>query len=138
MSETMPFDENEKIKAMKESIADRAYNLKIKGMLISGGLALAGIGLMIFAPGLLGAATPLIGLLAAAGGAIAGLFTMKEAKRLEMDEQYLSSYMQGKNHWGSGYREEILERGHGSTIVTNGPEMGSIPGGHGGMRRSHG
>jgi hypothetical protein len=138
MSESVPFDENEKIKAMKDSIADRAFNLKIKGMLISGALMAVGIGLMIFAPGLLGAATPLVGLLAAAGSAIAGLVTMKEAKKLEMDEQYLNSYMQGKNHWGSGYREEILERGYGSTIVTNGPEMGSIPGGHGGMQRGHG
>jgi hypothetical protein len=139
MSENVPFDENEKIKAMKDSIADRAFNLKIKGMLISGALMAAGVGLMIFAPGLLGPMlTPLVGLAAAAGGAIAGLFTMKEAKKLQMDEQYLSSYMQGKNNWGAGYREEVLERGYGDRIVTNGPQMGGIPGPSGDHARGHG
>jgi len=135
MSEQSPFDreQNPELVAMKENLADRKFNLKIKGMLISGALMAAGIGLMLFAPGLLGAATPLIGLLGMAGGAIAGLFTMKEAQKLETDEQYLNTYMAGKNNWGKGLRDEVLAQGYslGGTVVTNGPSAGGIPGGAG-------
>lgn len=128
MSEALPFDQNPELAAMKQNLADRAFNLKIKGMVITGALVLAGIGLMMFAGPALGMFAPLAGLAVAAGGAIAGLVTMKETQKLQMDREYLDSYMQGKNHWGKGYREEILEQGWGQRIVTDGPEMGNIPG----------
>lgn len=137
MSENSPFDQNPEMAAMKQNIADRAFNLKVKGMLITGAMMLAAVGLMFFAPALLGAATPLVGVLLAAGSGVAGLITMKESQKLEMDRQYLDTYMQGKNHWGKGYREEVLEQGWGQRIVTDGPEMGNIPGPAQGNHRGH-
>jgi hypothetical protein len=127
MSEHLPFDQNPELASMKENLADRAFNLKIKGMMITGALLLAGFALMLFAGPALGMFAPLAGLAVAAAGGIAGLVTMKESHKLEMDRKYLDSYMQGKNHWGKGYREEILEQGWGQRIVTDGPEMGNIP-----------
>lgn len=130
-----PFNQNAEMAAMKQNIADRAFNLKVKGMLITGALMLGAFALMFLAPTLLGAATPLVGLALTAGSGIAGLITLKESKKLAMDEQYLQTYMQGKNHWGEGYREEVLEKGWGQRIVTNGPEMGGIPGPVGSAQR---
>lgn len=112
MSKPSAFDSDPQIAAMRQEIADRAFNLKLKGMLISGGLALAGLAAAFFIPG--GASLLSIGLLAGSG--IAALFTMKEQEKLEVDRQQLESRIQGgnwgKGHW-SGYREEVLEQGGG-------------------------
>jgi hypothetical protein len=135
-----PFNRNAEMAKMRDDVADRKFNIKIKGMLITGALMLGGFGLLMLAPGLLGAATPLIGALMMGASAIAGLFTLKETKKLEVDEQYLQGYMQGKTHWGEGYRKEVAEHGYslgGPVVTTNGPDMGAIPGARGGQYRSN-
>ena len=105
-----PFDSNPEIAAMRQDVADRAYNIKLKGMLITGGLALAGIGAMFLIPG----GAPLLSVAMLAGSGVSALFTMKEQEKLEVDRQQLESRIQGgnwgKGHW-NGYREEVLERG---------------------------
>ena len=47
----------------------------------------------------------------ALGGAVTSMITLKEVKKLEMDEKFISSYMKAKNHWGEGYREERRRAG---------------------------
>jgi hypothetical protein len=133
-----PFNRNAEMAKMRDDVANRKFNIKLKGMLITGALMLAGIGLMLLAPGLLGAATPLISVAMMAGSGLAGLLTLKETKKLEVDEQYLQGYMQGKTHWGEGYRKEVAEHGYslgGPVITSNGPDMGGIPGARGGQYR---
>ncbi|NCY26691.1 MAG: hypothetical protein EBX37_18240 [Alphaproteobacteria bacterium] len=107
---TSPFDANPEIAAMRQDIADRAYGIKLKGMLITGGLALAGIGAMFLIPG----GAPLLSVAMLAGSGVSALFTMKEQEKLEVDRQQLESRIQGgnwgKGHW-SGYREEVMEKG---------------------------
>lgn len=116
MSDSSPFNVNQDWVAMKQDIADRAYKVKLKGMLIAGAFAAVGFGALFLFPMALGAATPLVGLLGVAGSAIAGLVTMKEAKKLEIDEQYLETRMQGGNWWG-GYRQEVLQHGGQAAAV---------------------
>jgi len=127
-----PYNANPELVAMKEDIAQRKLNVKIKGMLIGGALLLLGVvalgAVAMAAPGaavhMAGFAQPLIYAAMAGGSAIVGLATMKEVKKLEMDEQYLSSYMSGKNYWGEGYREEVAEKGYsmaGPAVAMSGP-----------------
>jgi hypothetical protein len=133
-----PFNKNAEMARMRDDVANRKFNIKIKGMLITGALMLGGFALLAVAPALLGAATPLIGVALMGASAIAGLFTLKETKKLEVDEQYLQGYMQGKTHWGEGYRKEVAEHGYslgGPVVTSNGPDMGGIPGARGGQYR---
>jgi hypothetical protein len=121
----MPYSE-ENLMKMKEDIADRTFNVKVKGMFITGAFLALAVVALIFAPQVFGAFAPLIGLVGAVGSAIAGLATIKETKKLQMDEEYLQSYMQGKNYWGKGYREEIAERGYSlSSPVPGLPPQGN-------------
>jgi len=106
MSEHFNFNQNPDLQAMKQDIADRSFRIKMKGMLITGAFAAVAIGALFLFPLALGAATPVVGLLAAAGSGIAGLLTLKETKKLQIDEEFLQTRMQGKNWWG-GYREEV-------------------------------
>ena len=122
MNNPFNFNQPADLAAMKKDIADRAYSVKLKGMLITGLFGAAALGLLFFAPAALGAATPLIGLLAGVGGAIAGLMTLKETKQLEIDQQFLESRMQGRNMW-SGYREELGANGPQPGL----PMMGMMP-----------
>ena len=110
-SPNMPYSD-EQLLQMKQDIADRTFNVKVKGMLITGAFFALAAGALFLFPAALGVAAPLVGLLAAAGGTIAGLATLKETKKLQIDEEYVQSYMQGKNYWGKGYREEVAERGY--------------------------
>jgi len=118
------FNQTPDLDAMKQDIADRQYNIKIKGILISGGLMALAFGAMFLFPGALGAAAPIVALIAASGGTIAGLLTMKETKKLQIDEEFLQSRMSGKNYWG-GYREEVMD--HGGQPLSA-PMLGNQPG----------
>lgn len=120
-----PYNTNKELVAMKQDIADRNYNLMIKEALIIGasviGLAALGAvaGPVVLAGGALAAEGMVFGALGGAalgmvgGGAIAGIATYKERTKLKIDEEMVQSYMQGKNHWGEGYREEVAEKGYG-------------------------
>lgn len=115
--------------AMKEDIANRAFRIRMTGMIITAALAVAAIATAFLLPaGVLsaGMAKPLITGVLALAGAITTLVTMKEVKRLEIDEQYLQSYMEGKNYWGAGYRQEVAERGYSgpSPIMAGMPPQG--------------
>lgn len=139
---------------MKEDIANREYQLRIKALKIGAvvmiaGALIAGIGVF----GLMGLMASLNGVPAAgvvsgiAGGLAAGegiglffcgaamgamfglmagipiaeLMTYKERTKLQIDKDMTQSYMQGKNYWGEGYREEVAERGYG------GPRLPASP-----------
>lgn len=105
--------------AMKEDIANRAFKIKMTGMVITALFAVAAIAAMFFMPSLAaGGAKTLLSLGMAAGGAVASMITMREAKKLEIDENYIQSYMQGKNYWGAGYRQEVAEHGYGGPSLT--------------------
>ncbi len=116
-SET-PYNKPELV-AMKEDIANRSFNIKMKGMIITGIFAVLAIGAMFLMPAAaVGMAKPLILGAMALGGAVTTMVTMREAKKLEVDENYIQSYMQGKNYWGEGYRKEVAEHGYGGPNLT--------------------
>ena len=46
------------------------------------------------------------------GGHAAHLSTLQDNEKLKIDEKYVDSYTQGKNHWGEGYRQEVAEHGY--------------------------
>ncbi|MDX1975017.1 MAG: hypothetical protein SFT92_05015 [Rickettsiales bacterium] len=104
MGDHFNFNQEANLQAMKEDIANRSFKIKVTGMVITGAFMLLAFAGMFM--GLGGVAAPLLGLVGAAGGAIAGLVTLKETKKLQIDEEFLQSRMQGKNWWG-GYREEV-------------------------------
>jgi len=113
------YNTNPELSKMKEDIADRNYNLQIKTWIISGITALVGVGIGALFMGTIGP----VGLLAGgalglmAGGTIAEVMTMKDRKKLKIDEDMVDSYMGGKNYWGAGYREEVAEHGYGGQQV---------------------
>jgi hypothetical protein len=113
--------------AMKQDIADRSFRIKMTGMLITGLFIAAGVAAMFLLPGSsLALAKPLIYGAMAVGGAVTTVVTMREAKKLEIDEHYIQSYMQGKNYWGEGYRKEVAEHGYsGPPLTMQGPPMRS-------------
>jgi len=134
MSIVAPYNANPELVAMKEDLAQRKLNVKIKGILIGAGLVVGGLALAASLPFLLPSlmttatmeaflplAKPLVYAAMAGGSAIVGLATMKEIKKLEIDEQYIQSYMSGKNYWGEGYREEVAERGYSMAAPAIGP-----------------
>jgi hypothetical protein len=61
-----------------------------------------------------------------AGGGIASILTYKATKKLQIDEEYLESHMQGKNWW-SGYRKEVAEQGYGQPATPVLPGMAESP-----------
>lgn len=107
--------------AMKEDIAERKYRVQMTGLLVGGALIAAALATAFFFPaaasaamaGGAGGAKLIMSGLLAVGAAITTMLTLKEVKRLEVDEKYVQSYMQGKNYWGAGYREEVAEHGYG-------------------------
>jgi hypothetical protein len=109
----MPYSD-EKLAEMKEDIASRTLAVKMKGMLVTGMfIALAAIAIFAAPAALVSSGlAPLVGMVGMIGSAVASVVTLKETKRLQMDEKYLESYMSGKNYWGKGYREEVAERGY--------------------------
>lgn len=111
--------------AMKEDIANRAFNIKITGMVVTALFVVAAVAAMFYMPGLAAAGgKSILTLGMAAGGAVTSMITMREAKKLEIDENYIQSYMQGKNYWGAGYRQEVAEHGYGGPSLTmQGPPM---------------
>lgn len=123
MTET-PYNANPELVAMKQDIADRKFHVKLKGMLITAGLIVAGIIALVALQSTVGLPAFDAGLgrmlaygVTGIGSTIVALATMKEVKRLEMDEQYLQTYMQGKNYWGEGYRKEVAEHGYAGPQV---------------------
>ena len=125
MTYTSPYNANPELVEMKEDIAKRKFNLNVTQFVIGGLVLAATIAASIaFLPALLPASLAASGSgLMTAGmiGVYAGMFTsavatdfvtMKEREKLKIDEQYVDSYLQGKNHWGKGYREEVAEHGY--------------------------
>ena len=58
----------------------------------------------------------MVGLMA--GGSLSEALTLKDRKKLEIDEAMVNSYMSGKNYWGAGYREEVADHGYGGEQVS--------------------
>ena len=111
-----PFDADPQMAAMKQDIADRSFNIQLKGYLISGALAIAAVAVFFLVPEAalaMGSMGPLLfaGVFAAGSG-LAAMMTLKETEKLKIDEEFLKSRIQGKNYWGSGYREEVAEHGY--------------------------
>lgn len=125
MTASDPFNANPEISAMKQNVADRIFKLKmVEGVinLAAVGLAIAGAFMVASSGGALAPAVVPIAL--AVGGGLASFVTMKARKKLEIDEEYLQSRMQGKNWWG-GYREEVAEQGYAQPSA---PVLGGTPG----------
>ncbi len=124
----IPYQENQELMAMKEDIAERKYRVQMTGLLVGGVLIAAAIASVFFFPAAAGAimnsgaggAKLLITGLLGVGAAITTMLTLKEVKRLEVDEKYVQSYMQGKNYWGEGYRKEVAEHGYGGVQAPQG------------------
>ena len=116
----IPYKSNEELMAMKEDIADRKFKVRMIGVLVTSALVVGAIAAAFFLPGAAsavagagsGGVNAVLSLVMGAGAGITSLLTMKEVKRLEMDEKYIQTYMQGKNYWGEGYREEVAEKGY--------------------------
>lgn len=124
----LPYQQNEELMAMKEDIADRKFRVKMIGMAVTGLLLVGALATAFMVPaaaGLLGSG--LGKLLLPLAAAVTSFVTLKEVKRLEMDEKYLQTYMQAKNHWGEGYREEVAEKGYGFGRSPSFPEGAPPP-----------
>lgn len=121
MNAPLRYDANPDLSAMKQDIADRDYKLSLKSLFVTGAVIVAGAALgaaiipLIFGSG---ASMLMMGLMA---GGMAGLFagpivsdtlTLKDREKLKIDRNMVDSYMQGKNYWGAGYREEVAEYGY--------------------------
>lgn len=124
----MPYNANPDLKKMREDIADRNYGLMIKSTLITvAGIALGAVAGAFALPVVMGGAISGMVLLAGAGiggfaGAMGGsalseVLTLKDKKKLAIDEEMVDSYMSGKNYWGAGYRQEVAEYGYGGPQV---------------------
>jgi|GEM_PF-2077452 len=127
-----PYNANPELTKMKNDVSNRHFNLTMKGLAIAGIAAIAGAALgAVFLPGLLmvGMEMGVMGTIVGAmfggvaglmgGGVAAGVLTMKESKKLAIDEEMVGSYMQGKNHWGAGYRQEVAEHGYAGPQVSD-------------------
>lgn len=137
MSKPQPLKEEDlapynapQLEAMKEDIANRSFRIRMTGMLVTGLIAAAAIAAVFLIPGGLavgasGAKAIFYGALALGGG-VTTLVTMHEAKKLEIDEHFIQSYMSGKNHWGAGYRQEVAEHGYSAPpLAMSGPSLQS-------------
>ena len=135
------YNTNPELNKMRDDVANRGLNIKIKSLVITGVSALIGVGV-----GALFMTTPIgpmaliaggvVGLMA--GGPLAEAATLKDRKKLEIDEDMVNSYMSGKNYWGAGYREEVAEHGYGGEQVAaprnNLPPRGQSQAGHQGRQ----
>ena len=112
--------------AMKNDIANRSFRIRLTGMVITAVFAVAAVAALFFLPpGSAALIKPLLSTGMALGGAVTTMVTMREAKKLEIDEQYIQSYMQSKNYWGEGYRKEVAEHGYsGPSPLMQGPPQG--------------
>lgn len=123
MNTPSPYNANPELSAMKEDIASRNYNLRIKHMLILGASLAGGIALgalLVPTIGAMGVVSGgILGFLA--GGKISEMMTLKERTKLQIDEEMTQSYMSGKNYWGEGYRKEVAEHGYAGPQVPNVP-----------------
>lgn len=125
MNTASPYNQNPELVAMREDIANRTFALKIKSGLITaasvvGGVALGAVVFPASVPALVGGGV--IGLMA--GGKASDIFTLKDREKLKIDEDMVQSYMQGKNYWGEGYREEVAEHGYS---LGGAPHPGNLP-----------
>ena len=113
------YNTNPELSQMKEDIANRNYNLKIKTWVITGITTLVGVGIGALFMGTVGFPALIIGggLGLMLGGTVGDVLTMKERKKLAIDEDMVNSYNTGKNYWGAGYREEVAEYGYGGQQV---------------------
>ncbi len=92
------FNQNSEMSAMREDLANRAFRIKMVGSVLTLGL----VALAIVMPGL-----GVTGMLLTLGtSALTALITTRAAKRLEIDQEFLESRMQGRNWW-NGYKMEI-------------------------------
>jgi hypothetical protein len=92
------FNQNPEFSAMRDNLANRAFRIKVIGSALTLGLVV----LTIAAPGL-GAFGSILAL---GASALTALITVRAAKRLEIDQEFLESRMQGRNWW-NGYKMEI-------------------------------
>lgn len=128
------YNTNPELVKMREDIANRGFNTKVKAWMITGISIMVGLGAGALLVGAMGPVALMGGAMAGllVGGAIAEAVTLKDRKKLEIDEEMVSSYMQGKNHWGAGYREEVAEYGYAGEQVPaprNNLPRGAGPGG---------
>jgi hypothetical protein len=119
------YNTNPELVKMREDVANRGFNIKVKSWIITGVVGLIGAAVGAFLlPVILpemAAAGGMAMIMGAMGGGIVGMgvggaiseaVTTKDRKKLEIDEEMVGSYMQGKNHWGAGFREEVAEYGY--------------------------
>ena len=114
----VPYNQNPELSTMKDDLSSRELRLKLKKAAIIGVTALAGFAVgAFFLPSLLtaGLVGAMVGV--ALGDKIADVMTLKDAAKLQIDNQMVQSYMSGKNYWGEGFREEVLEHGYGGAVV---------------------
>lgn len=114
LQDDLPYKSNAELVAMKEDLANRKFRVELIGMAVTAAFGIAAIASMFMFPAL--AAEGGKGMLTLAmwgASGVTSLITLKEVKKLEMDEEFISSYMKAKNHWGEGYREEVAEKGYG-------------------------
>lgn len=110
------FDTDPQTAAMREELADRQFNLKIKQGLFSlaGAAVGAGAGFAIGDPvgganistAVLGGTTGLM-----AGGMVGDVVTTKDRTRLDIDRQIADARIQGQGWWG-GYHEQNAAHGN--------------------------
>ena len=115
MTNEKPRYSEEEFQRRSDDIARRTRDIKMKGFLISGVLALGAIGVLIAVPAAISFAGPLAAVGLALGSGIASLFTMQEAKKLELEEENLRYYAQGGNlghgNW-EAYAEHVAKPGY--------------------------
>ena len=117
---TVLYNQNPELVAMVNNFADRKLTVKLIGTAMTVLFAVTAIAAVVAMPvlapqmavGMLPMAKLLIGGSMAAAGWLTSMITMKEVKKLEIDEKFITSYMQGNNYWGEGYREEVAEHGY--------------------------
>ena len=116
---TSPFDVNPEVAAMKEDVAQRVFRLKTTETIITvAAVILGAIAAFTILPalaaggGMTALGPAMLPLMLTLATGIGSYVTMKERKRLEIDQEFLQSRMQGRNWWG-GYRQEVMEQGHG-------------------------
>jgi hypothetical protein len=114
------FNQPADLEAMKDSVADRKFNIKLeKGLITAAGFA-GGIGALVLTP-VLGPLAPALGAASVAGAAtLADFVTTKQTEKLKIDQEFVESRMQGKNYWG-GYREEVADNHIVSPALMNLP-----------------
>lgn len=132
MNTSDPFNANPELVAMRENVASRVLRLRVvEGVINLAAIALVAVALFSTGGAGLMSAGPAVPLMLAAVAGLGSFVTMKARKRLEIDEEFLQSRMQGKNWWG-GYRQEVMSHGHGHdhSLQAPFPGMGDPSKGH--------